>query len=46
MSFPGVEEKRIFGIFMNLKDDYSIEKMFALHKKRYPYTHDANSNQK
>ena len=23
-----------------LIDDYTIDKMFSLHKKRYPYTHD------
>lgn len=26
-----------------LKNDYSIEKMFRLHEKRYPYTHDRDT---
>ncbi len=32
--------KKDFWDIHELKDDYSIEKMFALHKQRNPYTHD------
>jgi len=32
--------KKDFWDIHELKDDYSIEKMLALHKQRYPYTHD------
>ncbi len=32
--------KKDFWDIDELKDDYSIEAMFALHEKRYPYTHD------
>jgi len=32
--------KKDFWDIHELKDDYSIEKMFALHKQRYPDTHD------
>jgi hypothetical protein len=32
--------KKDFWDIHELKDDYSIEKMFAIHKERYPYTHD------
>jgi len=31
--------KKDFWDIHELKDDYSIEKMFAIHKERYPYTH-------
>jgi hypothetical protein len=34
--------KKDFWDIHELKDDYSIGKMFALHKQRYPYTHDEN----
>lgn len=32
--------KKDFWDIHELIDDYTIEKMFSLHKKRYPYTHD------
>ena len=32
--------KKDFWDIHELKDDYSIEKMLALHKQRNPYTHD------
>ncbi|MCD4769784.1 MAG: nucleotidyl transferase AbiEii/AbiGii toxin family protein, partial [Bacteroidales bacterium] len=32
--------KKDFWDIHELMDDYSIEKMLALHKQRYPYTHD------
>jgi len=32
--------KKDFWDIHELKDDYSFEKMLALHKQRYPYTHD------
>jgi len=32
--------KKDFWDIHELKDDYSIEKMIALHKQRYPYAHD------
>lgn len=32
--------KKDFWDIHELKDDYSIEKMFAIHKERYPYAHD------
>jgi hypothetical protein len=32
--------KKDFWDIHELKDNYSIEKMLALHKKRYPYNHD------
>ncbi len=32
--------KKDFWDIHELKDDYSIEKMLALHKERYPYNHD------
>lgn len=32
--------KKDFWDIDELKEDYSIETMFALHEKRYPYTHD------
>jgi hypothetical protein len=32
--------KKDFWDIHELKDDYSIGRMFALHKQRYPYTHD------
>jgi hypothetical protein len=32
--------KKDFWDIHELKDDYSIKKMFALHKERYPYNHD------
>ncbi len=32
--------KKDFWDIHELKDDYSIEKMIALHRHRYPYTHD------
>ena len=32
--------KKDFWDIHELKDDYSIEKMLALHKQRYTYTHD------
>jgi hypothetical protein len=32
--------KKDFWDIHELKDDYPIEKMFAIHKERYPYTHD------
>jgi Nucleotidyl transferase AbiEii toxin, Type IV TA system len=32
--------KKDFWDIHELKDDYSIERMFAIHKERYPYTHD------
>jgi hypothetical protein len=32
--------KKDFWDIHELKDDYSIEKMIALHRQRYPYTHD------
>lgn len=32
--------KKDFWDIHELKDDYSIEKMLAIHKERYPYTHD------
>jgi hypothetical protein len=35
----GVRKKDFWDIH-ELKDDYSIEKMLALHKERYPYNHD------
>ncbi len=31
--------KKDFWDIHELKDDYSLEKMLALHKQRYPYTH-------
>jgi predicted nucleotidyltransferase component of viral defense system len=31
--------KKDFWDIHELKDDYSIEKMLALHKERYPYNH-------
>ncbi len=34
--------KKDFWDIHELKDDYSIEKMFAIHKQRYPYTHDGD----
>jgi hypothetical protein len=35
-----VGRKKDFWDIHELKDDYSIERMFAIHKQRYPYTHD------
>lgn len=32
--------KKDFWDIHELKDDYTIEEMFSLHEKRYPYTHD------
>jgi predicted nucleotidyltransferase component of viral defense system len=32
--------KKDFWDIHELKDDYTIEKMLALHEKRYPYDHD------
>jgi len=32
--------KKDFWDIHELKDDYSLEKMLAFHKERYPYTHD------
>lgn len=32
--------KKDFWDIHELKDDYSIDQMFALHKERYPFTHD------
>ena len=32
--------KKDFWDIHELKDEYSIEKILALHKQRYPYTHD------
>ena len=32
--------KKDFWDIHELKDDYTISEMFALHEKRYPYTHD------
>ncbi len=34
--------KKDFWDIHELKDDYSIGQMFALHKQRYPYNHDEN----
>ena len=34
--------KKDFWDIHDLKDDYSIEDMLALHKQRYPYTHDVD----
>jgi len=34
--------KKDFWDIHELKDDYSLEKMIALHKQRNPYTHDEN----
>ena len=34
--------KKDFWDIHDLKDDYSIEDMLALHKQRYPYTHDGD----
>ena len=34
--------KKDFWDIHELKDDYSIEEMFALHKQRYPDTHDVD----
>jgi len=34
--------KKDFWDIHELKDDYSIEKMVAIHKQRYPYTHDGD----
>ena len=34
--------KKDFWDIHELKDNYSIEKMFAIHKQRYPYTHDGD----
>jgi predicted nucleotidyltransferase component of viral defense system len=34
--------KKDFWDIHELKDDYSIEEMLALHKQRYPYTHDGD----
>ena len=39
MLFPEPAERKIWDID-ELKEDYSIKTMFALHEKRYPYTHD------
>jgi len=36
----GGGRKKDFWDIHELKDDYSFEKMLALHKKRYPYSHD------
>jgi predicted nucleotidyltransferase component of viral defense system len=35
--------KKDFWDIHELKDNYSISEMIALHEKRYPYTHDRNS---
>lgn len=35
--------KKDFWDIHELKDDYTISKMFALHEKRYPYTHEKAS---
>jgi len=35
-----VGRKKDFWDIHELKDDYSIGRMLALHKQRYPYTHD------
>jgi hypothetical protein len=34
--------KKDFWDIHELKDDYSLEKMVAIHKERYPYAHDQN----
>jgi len=34
--------KKDFWDIHDLKDDYSIEDMLAIHKQRYPYTHDGD----
>jgi len=38
--------KKDFWDIHELKDDYSLEKMIALHKQRNPYTHDENQIRK
>ncbi len=34
--------KKDFWDIHEMKDEYSIEEMLALHKQRYPYTHDGD----
>ena len=38
--------KKDFWDIHELKDEYSYERMIALHKQRYPYTHDENQIRK
>jgi len=38
--------KKDFWDIHELKDEYSYERMIALHKQRYPYTHDENQIKK
>jgi hypothetical protein len=38
--------KKDFWDIHDLKDDYSFEEMLALHKQRYPYTHDGDQIRK